>query len=412
MKTNFSPEMRARTRSNIMVVAAGMIMLGVLIYLQNILSGFRSLLGVITPFLIGIGLAFLQLPIVRVMDRLLLKTLFRRTKRPKTVRAISTTVALIAVLALVGAFLGILLPQMVSSIKSLITIIGNFINTNSEKLNELLGKPEFLNFEGPRIQIDWQVLFNTLTDNLDPVLDGVMTVTTAIYQPLFQIFIGLITAFYLLLDKEHLCAQFKKMTYAFLPKERSESLVYWTRRASRIFSGFLSGKIIDSIIIGCLCYLGMLIMNLEYPLLISVIVGITNILPFFGPFIGAIPSVLILLIVNPYSALWFAIFIIVLQQIDGNIIGPLILGDSVGIEPLWIMISIVIGGGLFGFVGMLLSVPVFALLYAIVRSFAEMHLKHRDLPVATDDYLDYPPQREGDEPARRRLFRKGKHAPR
>ena len=162
------------------------------------------------------------------------------------------------------------------------------------------------------------------------------------------------------LDKEHLCAQFKKITYAFVPKETSESLIYWTRRASRIFSGFLSGKIIDSIIIGCLCYLGMLIFNIEYPLLISVIVGITNILPFFGPFIGAIPSILILLIVNPYSALWFGVFIVILQQIDGNIIGPLILGDSVGIEPLWIMISIVIGGGLFGFAGMLRLFHMFA----------------------------------------------------
>ena len=156
----------------------------------------------------------------------------------------------------------------------------------------------------------------------------------------------------------------------------------------------------------------MLILRLEYPLLISTIVGITNVLPFFGPFIGAVPSILILLIVNPYSALWFAIFIIILQQIDGNIIGPLILGDSVGIEPLWIMISIVIGGGLFGFVGMLLSVPAFALIYALVRALSEVRLKKRGMPVSSEAYLNYPPQREEDEPHRRRLFRKGKHVSR
>ena len=409
MKSNLSPEMRAKTHSNIMVVAAGMIMLGILIYLKNIIAGANALLSTTTPFLIGIGLAFLQLPIVRGMETFLGKTLFRSGKHPKANRAISTTVALLVVLALAAGFLGILLPQMITSIKSLIGMIGDFLNTNSESLNELLGKLEFLNFEGPKIAIDWQVLFEKLTKNLEPVLDGVMTVTTAIYQPVFQVFIGLITAFYILMGKEHLSAQFKKVTYALLPRETSEALIYWTRRASRIFSGFLSGKIVDSIIIGFLCYFGMLILQLEYPLLISTIVGITNVLPFFGPFIGAVPSILILLIVNPTSALVFGIFIIILQQIDGNIIGPLILGDSVGIEPLWIMISIVIGGGLFGFVGMLLSVPAFALLYALIRAVSEVRLKKRGMPVSSEYYLNYPPQREEDEPSRRRLFRKGKH---
>ncbi len=408
MKSNLSPEMRAKTHSNILVVAAGMAMLGVLVYLNNILTGINMLLGVITPFLIGIGLAFLQLPIVRNVELVLKKTLFRRCKRPKLMRAISTTIALLAILALLTAFLGILLPQIVSSVRSLISIIGAFVNENAESMNQLLGQIKFLSFEGAQVALDWQKIFEELTKNIMPLLDSIMVVSSAIYQPVFQLFIGLITAFYLLMDKEHLCAQFKKITYAFVPKETSESLIYWTRRASRIFSGFLSGKIIDSIIIGCLCYVGMLIFRIEYPLLISVIVGITNILPFFGPFIGAIPSVLILLIVNPYSALWFGIFIVVLQQIDGNIIGPLILGDSVGIEPLWIMISIVIGGGLFGFTGMLLSVPAFALLYAILRALADSRLKKRGMPVPSNEYLNFPPQRDDDSPHRSRLFRKGK----
>ena len=410
MKHSLPPEMRARTHSNLIVVAFGMLLLGVLVYLKTIFAGVNMLLGVITPFLIGIGLAFLQLPIVRNVEAVLNKLLFRRRARPKLLRAISTTIALLAVLALITAFLGILLPQMITSIKSLISLAGAFVNQNAESMNQLLGDIKFLSFEGAQVALDWQKIFEELTKNISPLLDSIMVVSSAIYQPVFQLFIGLITAFYLLMDKEHLCAQFKKITYAFVSKETSESLIYWTRRASRIFSGFLSGKIIDSIIIGCLCYLGMLIFNIEYPLLISVIVGITNILPFFGPFIGAIPSILILLIVNPYSALWFGIFIVILQQIDGNIIGPLILGDSVGIEPLWIMISIVIGGGLFGFAGMLLSVPVFALLYALLRTATDARLKKRGMPVSSDEYLNFPPQRADDAPRRRRLFRKDKHA--
>ena len=204
MKVELSPEMRAKTRSNIMVVAAGMVMLGILIYLNNIISGVNALMGTITPFLIGIALAFLQLPIVRVMENMLSKTLFRNGRHPKLMRAISTTIALIAVLALMAGFLGILLPQMITSIKSLIGLAENFVASNAGSLDELLGKLEFLNFEGPKIVIEWQKLLETLTNNLETVMDSVLVVTTAIYQPVFQIFIGLITAFYLLMGKEHL----------------------------------------------------------------------------------------------------------------------------------------------------------------------------------------------------------------
>ena len=221
-----------------------------------------------------------------------------------------------------------------------------------------------------------------------------MAISSTIYTVVFQLFVGLITAFYLLMDKERFCNQSKKICYATMRRETCESLIYWTRHASHIFAGFISGKILDSIIIGVLCYLGMLLFKMEYALLISVIVGVTNIIPFFGPFIGAVPSILILLIVNPYSALWFAVFILVLQQLDGNVIGPLILGDYVGISPLWIMISIVIGGGLFGFVGMLLSVPVFALIYAIIKALLENRLKKRGLPVHSSCYADAPEKLE------------------
>ena len=166
-----------------------------------------------------------------------------------------------------------------------------------------------------------------------------------------------------------------------------ETLIYWTRRANKIFAGFITGKILDSLIIGVICYVCMLLFGIEYPLLISVIVGVTNIIPFFGPFIGAIPSALILLLVNPLSALWFLVFILILQQLDGNVIGPFILGDYVGVSAFWIMLSIMVGGGLFGFAGMLLGVPVFALVYAIVRTVIETRLRKRNLPGGQRFYI-------------------------
>lgn len=394
MKQIIPSEQKARTISNVIVVAAGMGMLALLLYFRQIWASARMVLGVVSPFLIGFGLAFLQVPVVRNVEWFFSKTLLRRCKKPhpRLNRALSTTASLLLVLAVVAAFLVILLPQLVISIKQLVEYITWFVNENANSINEFL-KQYGLNFftrQDEQLVIAWEQILGEMTNYIDVLVSNVMAISTRIYQTVFQLFVGIITAFYLLMDKERFCAQAKKVCYATLHRDTCESLIYWTRRANRIFAGFISGKILDSLIIGILCYVGMLIFKIEYAMLISVIVGLTNVIPFFGPFIGAIPSILILLIINPYSALWFAIFILFLQQLDGNVIGPLILGDYVGISPLWIMISIVIGGGLFGFTGMLLSVPVFALLYAIVRALIEGRLKKRGLPISSAAYADIP----------------------
>lgn len=394
MKQIIPSEQKSHTISNIIVVASGMAMLALLLYFQNLWAAIRNVLGVIAPFLIGFALAFLQVPIVRRLEWFFSKTIFRRAKKPhpRLSRALSTTISLLLLLTVVVAFLIILLPQLVDSIKQLVEAITWYVNNNANAINDVLQQWDlnFFTIRNEELVIAWEKILSELTNYIDVLIDNLMTISTTIYQTLFQLFVGLITAFYLLIDKERLCAQTKKICYATFAKDTCERLIYWTRRANHIFAGFIAGKILDSLIIGVLCYVGMLIFHIEYALLISVIVGLTNIIPFFGPFIGAVPSALILLIVNPYSALYFVAFILVLQQLDGNVIGPLILGDYVGISPLWIMISIVIGGGLFGFTGMLLSVPVFALLYAILRAFIEGRLKKRGLPVSSAEYIDIP----------------------
>ena len=396
MRQIIPPEQKSRTLSNIIVVAAGMGMLALLIYFQQIWGLFKTVLGVVSPFLVGFGLAFLQIPILTKVEWLFSKTIFRKKARPKLSRALGTLLSLVILLAIIAAFLVILLPQLITSIKQVVGYITGFINSNADNLNEILMQYDFITFEGEDLVIAWDKILSETSNYIAIVLDNLMAISTTIYQTIFQLFVGLITAFYLLMDKERLCAQVKKVCYALFSNETCETLIFWTRRANHIFAGFISGKVLDSLIIGVLCYFGMLLCRIEYPLLISVVVGLTNIIPFFGPFIGAIPSILILLIINPYSALWFGIFILVLQQLDGNIIGPLILGDYVGISPLWIMISIVIGGGLFGFVGMLLSVPVFALIYAIVRTLIETKLKKKGLPVGSSNYADIPKNQDSD----------------
>ena len=390
MKKIIPPEQRANTISHIIVVAAGIGMLAVLYYFANIWAVVGKIFSVTMPFIIGGALAFLQLPIVRRTEQLMTKFVFKKKKRLRLMRALSATISLLCLLAILAAFLGILLPQVIDSITSLATTMTAFVKANAHHVSEFLVQFDFISFEGDELIIAWENIISKTSSYVEFVFDNVLAIGSTIYTSIFQLFVGLITAFYLLMDKERMSAQCKKICYSLFKQDTCESLIYWTRRANRIFAGFISGKIIDSAIIGVLCYFGMLLFKIEYPLLISTIVGVTNVIPFFGPFIGAIPSILILLIVNPYSALWFAIFVLVLQQLDGNVIGPLILGDYVGISPLWIMISIVIGGGLFGFAGMLLSVPVFALVYAILRTLIETNLKRKSLPVHSSCYTKAP----------------------
>ncbi len=405
MKHIIPPEQRGRTISSIVVLAAGMGMLAVLLYYRQIWGALANFIHILTPFLVGCALAFLQLPIVRKAEWVLNHTIFRRKPHPRLSRALGALFSLVLLVTLVFSFLSILLPQVFESLKSLVVTLSGFINENAESINEFLSRYEaldFITFDGEQLVIAWEGALANLSSYTSVLLNNVMAISNRVYNLVLQLVIGLITAFYLIMDNVRFSSQAKKVCYATMSKQSCERLIYWTRRANHIFAGFISGKIVDSIIIGVICYFGMVLLRLEYPLLISVIVGATNVVPFFGPFIGAVPSILILLIINPSHALVFTIFILILQQLDGNVIGPLVLGDSVGISALWIMISIIVGNGLFGFVGMLLSVPVFALIYAIIKTALESRLRAKGLPVTSKSYLDAPeklPDAAQEEPA-------------
>ena len=390
MKSLIPQDLRGKTLSNIVVVCVGILLAITLLHLGRIWAIVQSIIGTAMPFIIGFIIAFLLLPIVNRVEGLFNKLLFRRKPHPKLSRSLATAIAYIVLLALLSGFFAILVPQLITSIKSILQYIANFISMNRETINQLLLKYEFLSIEGEQLVIAWENVVSQLMNYTSLLVNNLMAISSSIYTLVFQLFVGMIAAFYLLMEKEIFCAQIKKLCYALFKRGTCERLIYWTRRANKIFAGFITGKILDSLIIGVVCYVCMLLFRIEYPLLISVIVGITNIIPFFGPFIGAFPSALILLLVNPLSALWFLVFIVILQQIDGNLIGPFILGDYVGLSPFWIMLSIMIGGGLFGFLGMLLSVPLFALVYAIARTIMENRLQKRNLPIQSQFYEGAP----------------------
>ena len=394
MKPWITEEMRGRTRSNIVVLVVGAILLASVYYFSSIWSAITTIFNTIMPFLIGFGLLLLLLPVVNRMEWVFNRVFFRRKPHPKLNRALSTAVAVLLLLALLAGFFAIMLPQLITSVKSILQYITNFVTVNQDRIKEFLLKYEFLSIEGEKLVIAWENIVSQTMNYTSFLLNYVKAiavgVSSGVYSVVIHFLVGLIAAIYLMIDKETFCAQTKKVCYALFKPSTCETLIYWTRRANKIFAGFIVGKILDSAIIGVLCYVCMLIFRIEYPLLISVIIGVTNIIPFFGPFIGAIPSILVLLLVNPLSALWFGVFILILQQLDGNVIGPFILGDYVGVSAFWIMIAIVIGGGLFGFAGMLLGVPVFGTAYAIFRSVIDVRLKKKNLPTPSTAYADAP----------------------
>ena len=386
MKHLIPQEYRRPALAAIVVIAVGVLFVGIMIYYDRLFSALSSILGALSPFMVGGALAFIQMPIARKAEDLLRRSLFKKRPKSRAPRVISVIFSILILLGAIAAFMWVLLPQLISSVESLVRQITNFVNNNHETVNDFLKKAGLLDAETDPLNSTWQNILSVATNYIGVAADILRKSGTMIYQFFFQMFVGIVTSIYLLMQRDLLARQAKKVCYALMKKENAETLIYWSRKANRIFGGFTTGKIIDSAVIGVICYIGMLIMRLEYPLLISVIIGVTNILPFFGPFIGAIPSILILLIVRPASALAFGIFIVILQQVDGNVIGPKILGDYTGISGLWTMVAIILGSSLFGFVGMLISVPTFALLYAIARTVLEKRLKKRGLPIESAAY--------------------------
>ena len=399
MKSFIPQDMRSRTLSNLIVVCVGVVLAIGLLHVKQLWSALSALIHTVMPFIVGFAIAFLLLPIVKRVETLFGKVLSRKKPHPKLCRMLATIIAYIVMLALMAGFFAILVPQLITSIKSILQYVRSFIASNRETINQLLLKYEFLSFEGEKLVIAWENVASQAMNYTSLLVDNLMAISNSIYTVVFQLFVGMVAAFYLLMDKEKFCAQVKKLCYSLFKPDTCQLLIHWTRMAHRIFAGFLTGKILDSMIIGVICYVCMLIFGIEYPLLISVIVGVTNIIPFFGPLIGAIPCALILLLVNPLSALWFLVFIVILQQLDGNLIGPFILGDYVGLSPFWIMLSIMIGGGLFGFAGMLLSVPLCALVYAIVQVVMEARLRKRNLPTESESYIQAPENLQEDKKA-------------
>ncbi len=356
----------------------------------------RQFTGALRPVLYGAFLAYLLAPVVNFFERRpvadrakQLPALSRRTA--VAVRGVSILLTWLVIAFLVYLLASVLLPELYQSILQLVANAENYYRTISGWMQHLLEtNPALEEWMAGQMEGVYLEFNNWLKRDM---LLQAQTLMVALSGGLFSILgffgdllVGIIVSVYLLATKERCAAYCRKVVHSLFPPKK----VYWILRGAgkvdRIFSGFVRGKLLDSLIIGILCFVGCSILGFPYTPLVSVIVGVTNVIPFFGPFLGAIPSTFLILLVSPLKALYFVIFVLALQQLDGNVIGPKILGGKTGLSSLWVIIAILVGGSFFGLPGMFFGVPVCACLYSAANFFVEVRLRQRDLPVDTRAY--------------------------
>lgn len=377
-----------QTLSHILVVIVGIAFFFLLLNWGQIKAGFGAFSALLKPFIIGFVIAYLLSTPVNYFERKLLIFMDRWPNLAKSKRIVSIVIALALTCVVIGALLSVLLPQLFNSIMMLVNNIPGYL-VHLEQLTQQLVERTGVDLSAGIYQNAlnaWENFINTASDWLMAGVQSVVTVTGQVTSAVVDTFVAVIVAIYLLNSKELFFAQLRKVLSAFLPVQAVENAVRIGGLTNRTFNGFINGKLLDSAIIGVLCFVCLQLLKMPYALLVSVIVGVTNIIPFFGPFIGAIPSAFIILIAEPIKAIWFLIFILLLQQFDGNILGPKILGNSTGLPAIWVLFAILIGGGLSGFVGMIVGVPTFAVIYTLFKEYLNDRLQKRGLSQRTDDY--------------------------
>ena len=378
-----------------LVIAASVTFFFLLFRIDEISNLFEKITSILQPIIYGFVIAYLLNPIMMFFEEKLLPILKKKMKHTKratiVTRYICIFVALIIgilCLYILGSFI---LPELMVSITGIVKALPGQIEQFTEWTTNLVSSNKELGpyiqqgiMKGTEYMENW--IQTDLIEKLNTWIGFFATGVIGVVNVLKNLIIGIIVSIYVLSEKDRFAAQGKMIMYAIFKERTANTIIDTLRQSNHIFSGFINGKIIDSTIIGILCFFGLTIFKMPYPLLVSVIVGVTNIIPFFGPYIGAIPSALLILFVSPIHCVYFVIFILILQQIDGNIIGPAILGDSTGLSAFWVIFSILLGGGLFGIVGMIIGVPTFAVIYYIIKKFISHCLSKRELLYTSEDY--------------------------
>lgn len=373
----------AKGFSNFLALAGAILLVFVLFRFDSIMDQVMHICNILMPIIMGIALAYLINPVVEFYERKLDATLGKaiekkRGKKP-SMRGLSILISVIIIIAIIVILIMMVVPQLVSNITNAVVLLPEQIQDLVKKITEMTRNNEHAQrligeFYDGTVKYFTNWVKTEMLGQVSVVINGIM----GIFGTAVNCLVAFIVAIYVLLGKNTFIRQIKKITNAFLTDRQSQVLTSIVKESDRIFGGFISGKIIDSFIIGGICFVCCLILRMPYVALVSVIVGVTNIIPFFGPYIGAIPSTILILLDSPSKGIIFLIFVIILQQVDGNIIGPKILGESTGLSPFWVVFAIFLGNGLFGIVGLFIGVPMWGVVYYLIKRFVNYRIRKKE----------------------------------
>lgn len=388
-----------------LVIVAGVLFFFGMYRFDAIMGIFKKIINILSPVILGFVFAFLLNPIVKKTESLVKPLIKRILKKEelshKVARGIGIFVALVFALAIVVALINMIIPEVYRSVRDLVVTLPKEIHILSEKVNTMLKGNSTLdkyfktlilasnNYIEEWVSTDllkW--VQNDLLAQTGNFVTSVTTGVVTVVKGIMNLLIGVIVSVYLLFDKEKFMRQAKKVVYALCKPKRANVILHIGRKTNEVFNGYIIGQLIDAAIVGVLCFIGSSIFRMPYALLVSVTVGVTNVIPVFGPYMGGIPCAILILLVDPMKGLGFIIFIILLQQIDGNVIAPKILGESTGLSAFWVVFAILLAGGLFGIVGMIVGVPTFALIYYVIKLFVQQKLEAKKLPIDTNEYTE------------------------
>ncbi len=388
-------------KAGITIFLVGLALIICSYYISNfsvIRAGWQKINGILMPFYIGVIMAYLLCPIYNQVVTWMYKLIKTKAKTPKKAlklsRVIATVVAVVVMIAVLAGVVMLIIPNLYDSIVSLVDRLPVYFRQTEALIeNGENSDNQIIQYIANNMDEFEKRVMNLFQEKVLPASSEIVTFISSrvvsTIKGVVNFFIAMIICVYVLNSKEKFIAQGRKLILAVFSKDRAEKLFELGRLTNTTFGGFISGKIIDSVIIGILCYILMTILSIPMAMLISVIIGITNIIPFFGPIIGAVPSALLLLIISPVAALKFIIMALALQTVDGNIIGPKILGKTTRLASFWVMFAIIVGGGLFGFPGMILGVPLFAVIYTYCSRGVNNSLKKKDIETNTLTYEDF-----------------------
>ena len=367
------------------IIAFGIVLYFALNQFDSVMNFIRFFVGLLMPVIVGICIAFVaQLPL-RFFERKLfgLKALQGKKYIEKFKRPFSITLSFLLILGIILFVIFMVVPEFARTLAALTERIPEFFRQVQGKVNELLSEYPELASSVIALDLDWNNIGTKVLEfvqsGASSVLNSTVTVATSVFSAAFNLVIGFVFAIYFLYDKETLIRQLKQILYAYFSEKRGDYLIYVGKVSNKVFSNFITGQCTDAVILGVLCYIGMLIFQFPYALMISVLVGFTALIPVFGAFIGAFIGAFLILVTDPILAVWFIIYLVVLQQIEGNLIYPRVVGTSVGLPALWVLFAVTVGGSAMGVLGMLIGVPLCSLAYTLFREAIYGRLEFRKI---------------------------------